>query len=243
MFVSRLKRRIPWKTAEGEDPSRHLVPAMDPAGSFSEAYRALRTNLLYAFVDSPPRVIAVTSPGRREGKTTTCANLGVVLAQVNKNALIVDCDLRAPTMHKIFGLQNTYGFVSTLIGERRLQDVCHEPLPGLKVLTAGPVPSNPAELLSSTRFAEFVDQARQQFDYVLFDTSPIQLVSDPAVVARHSDGVLLVLDAQNTRKVSTRQSVRSLEAVGARVLGTVLNNVKVPSQAHQRESYGDLPKS
>jgi capsular exopolysaccharide synthesis family protein len=203
-----------------------LVAVREPSGPAAEAYRALRTSLLYAFVDSSPRIIVTTSPGRHEGKTTTCANLGVALAQVN-STLIVDCDLREPALHKVFVLRNLNGLVNVLMGEYDLQEVCHEPLPGLKVMTAGPVPPNPADLLSSKRFGEFIDRARRQFEYVLIDAPPIQSVSDPMIIARHGDGVLLVLDAQHTRKVSVRRSTRSLESVGARVLGTVMNNAQV----------------
>jgi len=209
-----------------------------PTGPSAEAYRALRTNLLYAYVDSSPRVIVVTSPGRGDGKTTTCANLGVALSQVNSNVLIVDCDLRQPTMHKVFALRNVYGLVNVLVGEYDLQEACHEPLPGLKVLTAGPVPPAPTELLSSQQFAEFVERARRQFEYVLIDVPPFQLVSDPIVVARLGDGALLVLDAQKTRKVTVRQGVRNLEAVGAKVLGTVMNNTKVPRRTYHDHVYG-----
>jgi len=176
----------------------------------------------------------ITSPGRGDGKTTTCANLGVSLSQVNSNTLVVDCDLRQPALHKVFALRNVYGLVNVLVGEYGLQEACHEPLPGLKVLTAGPIPPTPTELLSSDQFTEFIDLARNEFDHVLIDVPPLQFVSDPIVVARRCDGAVLVFDSQRTRKVSIRQSVRSLEAVGARVLGTVMNNTKVP----RRSSYG-----
>jgi len=197
----------------------------------------MRANLLYGFIDSPPRVIVVTSPGRGEGKTTTCANLGVVLAQAENNTLIVDCDLRGPGIHKAFGLRNMYGIVDVLGGELDLQEACHVPVPGLQVLTAGPIPPNSAEFLSSTRFAKFVDEVRTQFDYVLIDTPPAQSVSDSTVVAPHGDGVVLVLDAQNTRKGKVRQTVRRLEAVGTRILGTVMNNAKVPRSAYYEYVY------
>jgi receptor protein-tyrosine kinase len=169
----------------------------------------------------------ITSPGRGEGKTTTCTNLGVALSQGNNNTLIVDCDLRRPTVHKMFDLRNLNGLVNVAVGEYGLQEVCHEPLPQLKVLTAGPLPPNPGELLSSKPFAELIHQTRQQFEYVLIDVPPVQLVSDALIVARHGDGVVLAFNAQDTRKGSVRQSVRSLNAVGARILGTVMNNVKV----------------
>jgi capsular exopolysaccharide synthesis family protein len=169
----------------------------------------------------------LTSPGPREGKSTTCANLGVALAQADRSTLILDCNLRRPTVHKIFGLHNDRGIVAILAEERNWQEVSQEPLPGLKVIAVGPIPPNPTELLSSRRFAEFLDQARRVFDYVLIDTPATDLVSDPAVVATQGDGVLLVLDARDVRKGAVLQAMRRLQTVGATVLGTIMNDAKV----------------
>lgn len=218
-----------WSTGNNDergDLSGRLITTLDPTSVASEAYRTLRTNLLYALVDDPPKVIVMTSPGPQEGKSTTCANLGVVLAQADKRTLIIDCDLRKPVVHKVFGTRNIWGVVDVLVGKRRAEDIWQEPVPNLKVLPVGPIPPNPAELLGSRRFTDFLAGVRKQFDYVLIDAPPIGLVSDPAIVATQGDGVLLVLDAQKTRKVALRESMRSLEAVGARVLGTVMNNMK-----------------
>jgi len=229
MLLAKLKRRAPWNRVKGLDLYESLVAIREPNGSSAEAYRALRTNLLYAFVDSSPRVIVITSPGAGEGKTTTCANLGVTLAQVNGKSLIVDCDLRKPNLHMMFGVRNLYGFTNVLRGEHSLQEACHTPFPGLNLLTAGPIPPDPTELLSSRRLAGFIDQAHQQYEYMLIDAPPVRFVSDPVIIARHGDGVLLVFDAQSTRKGWVRQSVRSLENVGARVLGVVMNNAQAPT--------------
>lgn len=226
MRRSNLKSRRERKEAKSGDLSERLVTVLDPNGHASEAFRTLRTSLMYARVDTPPKTIVVTSHGPREGKSTTCANLGVVLAQASKNTLLLDCDFRNPVIHKIFNLRNLRGIVDILIGERSLQEVAHEPLAGLKVVTVGLLPPNPSEIASSRRFAEFLGQVRRDFDYVIIDAPPVGLVADPLVLASQGDGVLLVLDAQNTRKGSVRQAMRSLESVGARVLGTVMNNVK-----------------
>ena len=215
-----------------------LVTMTDPASPSAEAYRTLRTNLQYRFVDSPPKVIVITSPGRREGKTITCANLGVVLAQADNNTLIVDCDLRAPEVHKAFGLRNPYGIVDVLSGEQDVQEACHVPVPGLKVLSTGPIPPAPAELLSSRQFVDLMDQVRTQFDYVLVDTPSMQAVSDPLIIVPKSDGVLLVLDAQKTRKGSVRKHVRDVESIGSRVLGIVMNNTRVPKDNYRNYEYG-----
>jgi capsular exopolysaccharide synthesis family protein len=230
MVHLRLKDRPRREEQANDYFSGHLVTVTSPDDAASEAYRTLRTNLLHALVDDQPKVIAVTSPGPMEGKSTTCANLGVVLAQADKTTLILDCDLRKPTIHKAFGLQNLWGVVNLLTGERQPQEVWHElPRLGLKIVTAGPIPPDPAALLYSRRFAQLLDQLRREFDYVLLDCPPTQLVYDPIVLAPRADGVLLVIESQNTRKESVRDSMRSLEEVGANVLGTVMNNVEVPT--------------
>lgn len=220
------KRRLR-QEAETSDMSGRLITVLEPTSASAEAYRTLRTNLLYAAVDDPPKVVALTSTGPREGKSTTCANLAVALAQAGKRTLLLDCDLRRPVIHKIFGLLNTRGLVNILTGERNLSEVQQElPTSLLWVVTSGTLPPNPAELLGSRRFAEFLHQARQDFDYVLLDTPPLGAVSDPIILATQSDGTLLILDAQRTRKSAVRRSVRALKAVGANVIGTVMNNVE-----------------
>jgi capsular exopolysaccharide synthesis family protein len=209
-----------------DDATLDLVTVYDPTGAASEAYRMLRTNLFYALIDSPPKIIVMTSVSFGEGKSTTAANLGVTLAQADKNVLILDCDLRRPRLHSMFGENNTNGLVDILAGGSRVEEVWREPIPGLKLICAGPSLPNPAELLSSRRLREFLTEMRPRFDYVLVDAPPVG-VSDSVVLAAHGDGVLLVLDSQRTRKGPLRQAVRSLQGVGANVLGTVMNNIEV----------------
>ena len=233
MTRSRLQRQAQ-KDKVGTS-SEHLVTLLDPGGVASESYRSLRTSLFYAVMDAPPTVILMTSPGSADGKSTTCANLAVVLAQAGKETLLVDGDLREPSLHKFFGVPNVSGLVNVLSGEYDLSEACTEPFPGLKMLSTGPIPPYPTELLSSGRFAEFVGQARRLFDYVLIDSPPTQLVSDPMIIAAKADAVLLVLDCQETSKRSLRKAVRDLEAVGANVLGTVVN--KAPKAETGRYGY------
>lgn len=238
MFRSReAKLRRARKEDDADDLYRGLVTVLDTTSAAAEAYRTLRTNLLYATVDTPPKVVVLTSPGPREGKSTTCANLSVTLAQADESVLLIDCDFRRPVVHKIFGLRNFQGVVNCLAGERSPRDVWQETVPGLKVLTVGPIPPNPAELLGSRRFAEFLNQMRGEFDHVLIDAPPVGLVSDPAILSTLSDGVLLVLDSRDIRKRSLLQSVRSLEAVGADILGTVINSAKTPRGTYYTYKY------
>lgn len=228
MYNSKMKgKRHPASSAE--EFAARVSTIHDPTSATSEAYRTLRTNLIYSLVDVPPKVIVLTSPGPGEGKSTTCANLGVVLAQAGRAVLIVDCDFRKPVMHKFFGMRNFLGVVDVLAGERKLQEVTKQPMEGLTIIPVGHIPPNPTELLGTQRFKQLLTSVRQEFDYVLIDAPPVGIVSDPAILATQGDGVLLVLDAQNTRKSTVRQALRSLGAVGANVLGTVMNNVKLSS--------------
>jgi capsular exopolysaccharide synthesis family protein len=229
------------KEKEPEAFAKYLVTILDPTSAASEAYRTLRTNLLYGLGDTPPKVIVLASPDPGKGKSTTCANLGVVLAQAGKSTLILDCDLRRPVIHRFFGLRNLHGVTDVLVGERSLQQVWHEPVEGLRVAPVGSVPPNPTEILGSRRFSEFLTSVREEFDYVLIDTPPMGSVSDSVILATQGDGVLLVLDAQNTRKRSVRQAMRTLNAVGANVLGTVMNNFKV-SRSDYYYGYSDDKK-
>ncbi len=219
---------------EAKDISGRLVTNLKSAGAAYQAYRTLRTNLIHSLADTPTKAIVLTSPGIQEGKSAVCANLGVALARVGKRTLIMDCDFRDPAIHKIFGLSNTNGMVDVLTDERGLQEVWQEPLPGLKVVPVGYISRNPAdslvddlpELLGSNRFAELLEQLRTEFDYVLIDTAPTEVVPDPAILATQVDAVLLVLDPQKTHKSGLRRAVYDLESIGARVLGTVMTNAK-----------------
>ena len=220
-------RRWIRRDAGGGELSGRLVTLLDPRSAASEAYRTLRANLIYAEVDTPPKAVLVTSPGPAEGKSTVCANLGVVLAQSGKSTLIIDCDFRRPVMHEIFGLQGPGGVAEVLAGEHDFQGSCQEPLPDLKlkVLTVGALPPNPAEFVASRSLSQLLRTAKDQFDHVLIDSPPMGQVSDPIVLATQVDGVLMILDAHKTRKVSLQRAVHNLNSVGARVLGTVMNNV------------------
>ena len=209
----------------------------DPAGASAEGYRTLRTNLMYALVNDPPKTLVLTSPGPREGKSTTCANLAIALAQADKKTLLLDCDLRKPVVHKTFDYFNLKGLVNVLVEDRVLEEVWQTPYPNLTVVPAGPPPLNPSELLSSDNFAEFLTEVRYEFDYVLMDAPPVGPVSDSTVLATQADGVLLVFDAQRTRKIALRRSLTSLETVGGRVLGTIMNNIDASGGGYGGYSY------
>ena len=227
--MTRLLPRL-WHSRDrivNHQPFASLVTLLDPYSEASEAYRTLGITLMHAPIGASRRVVVITSPSPLEGKSTTCANLGVVLAQAEKRTLIADCDFRKPAMHKIFELRNTIGMADVLAGERSLQEACQQTSQQrLQVMTAGLVPPNPVEPLSSERFSQLLDKMRQEFDYIVVDVPPTSLVTDPLIVAAQGDVVLLVVDARVTREIAVKQSLRSLENVGAHVLGTVVNNAK-----------------
>jgi receptor protein-tyrosine kinase len=222
------QRMAPSKTEDSvDDISERLITLSEPDGPTAEAFRALSANLLYAGRDMRPKVVMLTSPDAHEDKSLSCSNLGVVLAEMGERTLIVDCDFRRPVQHEILSLRNSQGLVNLLAGERELHEVWQEtPVGGLWVVTAGPLRPKPAKLLNFRHFGRFLIRARQDFDYVLIDAPPTQPVSDSMLLAPLVDGVLLVFDSQSTRKGTVRESVRSLQAVKANVLGTVMTDFR-----------------
>jgi capsular exopolysaccharide synthesis family protein len=205
----------------------NLITLTDPRNPVVEAFRTLRTNLEFSSLDHPVKTLVVTSPGDGEGKSTTLANLAVTTAQSEKTVCLIDCDLRRPSLHHLFGLSNEVGLTS-MIRDDSLRDA--PPLqatsvPGLRVLTSGPLPPNPSELLGSRRMEEIIASLSRQADIVLFDAPPITMVTDAAVLATKVDGVLLVVSAGHTRREHARRAKALLEKVNARLVGVVLNNV------------------
>lgn len=206
-------------------PTQRVVTVVDVHSPGAEAYRTLRTNLLFsAAVQSLHRVI-VTSAAPKEGKSTTAANLAAACAQQGQKVLLIDCDLRGPTVHTLFNRQRAPGLTNVLIGTVALDDALNQTnLPELSVLTAGTTPPNPAELLGSPKMAKLLDDLSARFDLVVIDTPPLLAASDAAILGRISDGTLVVIRAGQTQRVAVQEAIQQLHTVGARVLGTVLND-------------------
>ena len=213
---------------EGETAAEKLVTVSQPKSPNAEAYRILRTNLLFSALDNPPRTLLVTSSSPSEGKSTTLANLGVVMAQQGQQVVLVDSDLRRPTLHRLFQLPNSVGLTNALLHEHPngMTFMQSTQVDNLSVLTTGPLPPNPAELLGSARFGELIKNLQQHADVILFDTPPALAVTDAPVLARQVDGVLLVIDAGATRRQWAVTAQETLEKVGANVLGVALNRLQ-----------------
>lgn len=201
------------------------MTAIDPKSPISEQYRTIRTNIQYSSVDQEQRVIMVTSSGPAEGKSTTVANLAVTFAQLGKKVLLVDADLRKPTVHYTFGVNNLFGFTTVLTKQRPLESVVRETeIQDLYVLTSGPIPPNPAELLISKSMEQFIEEAKEQFDYILFDTPPLLAVADPQILANQCDGSILVVFSERTEIEQAKKAKELLENAHSKLLGVVLNH-------------------
>ena len=206
-----------------------LITVSEPRSPISEAYRTLRTNLDFASLDQALKTLVVTSAGVGEGKSTTLANLAVVSAQAGRKVVLVDADLRRPTLHQIFGLSNEAGLTTLMMDEATLASppIQKTDVQGLSVLTSGPLPPNPADLMGSRRMEVSIAALAKDADQVFFDTPPVVAVTDAAVLATKVDGVLLVISAGKTRREYARTAVQRLEQINARLVGTVLTNAQV----------------
>lgn len=208
--------------------TRQLIAWLKTKAPESEAYRTLRTNIQFSSVDKPIRTLLVSSSSPGEGKSTTSANLAVVLAQTGQRVIVVDTDLRRPVQHKIFGVPNNTGLTTALLsGEHIVLDSQLQPteVENLQVLTSGPIPPNPSELLGSHRMAKLIEALAEQADIVIFDSPPVLAVTDAAVLGRQMDGVLLVADAGSTREHALAGAAGELRKTGANVLGVALNRL------------------
>ncbi len=207
-------------------PGPELVTLHNPSSLITESYRVLRTNILYSSPDNPVRTLVVTSPLPGEGKTTTAGNLAVVMAQGGSQVLLVDLDLRSPNVHRLFGISNSAGLTNLLVEDRSLESVVQKDSIGnLDILTTGPIPPNPAELVGSKKFAMFIEEMKTVYDYIILDSSPCVAYTDSVLAGRISDGVLLVISATIGRMDAAVQAKKNFEKVGAKIIGVVLNGV------------------
>ena len=215
-----------------------IISYNDPKSVISEQYRAIRTNIEYSNVDQNTKTILVTSSDKNEGKTTTVSNLAVSFANLNKKVLLIDCDLRNPSIHKMFRLNNIYGLTDILAKDRAV-DKCIQKteLENLYVLTAGSTPPNPAEILSSEKMKNLIEDLKNIYDYIFIDTPPIGLVTDAGVLSSFIDGVVLVVKSESVEKKYLEETKKKLDAVDARILGAILNSYKSEQKDYNYYSY------
>lgn len=207
---------------------RRLLAHNSPKDPVAEQYRTIRTNIQFSNVDQDIKTIVLTSSGAEEGKSTTSSNLATVYAQQGLNVLLIDADLRKPTGHYTFRLENHIGLTNVLTRQSTLaQAVQESEIPHLSVLTSGPIPPNPSELLASAQMAELLKEMKKQFDMIIFDTPPILAVADAQILANQVDGTILVVSSGKTEKDAALKSKELLSNAKGKLLGVVLNNRKV----------------
>ena len=228
------KHRIPWLTrtptiaTSSEMLRSRLVAGRNPRGSASEAYRTLRTNLTFAHLEKPPRTLVFTSPAPGDGKSTSSSNLAITLAQQGLRCILIDADMRRGMMHNAFDTTNKPGLSDYLLGGLSLEEVIRSvDLSDAKFdfIPTGTLPPNPAELLASTRMQALLEHLEGEYDTVIFDAPPLNVVTDAAVIGARTDGVVVVVRAGVTDRSAVRYAFEQLTSVHARVLGCVLNDV------------------
>lgn len=221
---------------------QRLASIVAPRSPVAEAFRALRTNLEFASVDEPLRSLLVTSAIPGEGKSTISANIAVAFAQAGRRVILLDADMRRPSIHRLFELPNAYGLTTLLRAEETaISSVAHRTEePNLRVITTGPLPPNPAELLGSQRMREVLDRLSAEAEMIIVDSPPLHAVTDAAVLASALGGTLLVIHAGRTRRAAVRQAKEALDRVSAHVVGVVLNRLTERSTAgYYYRYYGD----
>ncbi len=215
-----------------------LVTMANPRSTSSEAYRKLRTNIQFSSIDSQIQTIMIASASSGEGKTTTIGNLAVTYAQEGKKVLVMDTDLRKPAVHLMFNVPNHVGLTSVLSSQYKVTEVLRETgVEGLHVLSSGPIPPNPSEMIGSRKMTALLEGLKEEYDVILFDTPPVLTVTDALIISSLCDGVILVVNAGKVKKDLVKKAKAHLEHVNARILGAVLNNVQIPKS--RNNSYGE----
>jgi polysaccharide biosynthesis transport protein len=229
------KRRHRGRRLEAGAPE--LVVHHDPTSGVAEAARAIRTNLMFMDPDSPAKTLLVTSAGPSEGKTTVATCIAIAMAQAGQRVLLIDCDLRRPRIRRVFGISGDNGVTSALLDDTFTEAVQDTTVPNLRVMGSGPVPPNPAELFHTDRFKRLLERARSRFDRVIVDSPPVAAVTDATILSTLVDGTVLVVRAGKTRKDVGRYALRSLQGVGGKVAGVVLNAMDFSRSSYLYSQY------
>ena len=222
----------------GLQPKGNQLATLDALSSVVEAYRMLRTSLLLSTAGKPPRTILLTSSQPGEGKTTTAINTAISMAQLGSSVLLIDADMRRPTIHKTFKMPHVRGLSTYLAGNGDIDSfIAKLPMPNLSVLTAGPIPPNPAELISSDRMRDMLRTLSDRFDHIIIDSPPLITVTDPVILSTMVDGSMLVVQSGRSTKELIRRARQELAGVNARIFGVILNNVDIMRDGYDEFYY------
>jgi capsular exopolysaccharide synthesis family protein len=216
----------------------HPIISNGVPANFSESFRGIRTNVLFSSAQEGSKSIVVTSTGPGEGKSMVASNLAISLAQAGQRVLIVDADMRKPKAHEIFGVTQEPGLSNLLVGNAKASEsVRKTAVPGLWIVAAGRIPPNPAELVGSPRFRDFLESLKDHFEWVIIDSPPVMAVTDASLIAHHASGVLFVVGAEMTSRQNAQRALDQLEQVQARFIGSVLNRVDLKHNAYYYSQY------
>nr|WP_269144142.1 CpsD/CapB family tyrosine-protein kinase [Clostridium guangxiense] len=208
----------------------------EPKSPVSEAYRTLRTNIQFSSFDKEIKSILVTSSGPEEGKSTTIGNLAFAMTQAGKKVVLVDCDLRKPSVHKKFSISNMTGLSNYLVGEIDFEGVLTKYSDNLHIIPSGTIPPNPAEMISSNKMKSFIQRCKEEYDCILLDAPPVIAVTDAQLLSTEVDGVLLVVASQQADKDAVKKAKELLQNVKANIIGVVLTKTK--SKSGYGKGYG-----
>lgn len=215
-----------------------MITFKNPKSPVSESYRTLRTNIRFMSFKKNIKSIAITSPHPGDGKTTVAINLGITMAQAGSRVILMDCDLRNPSVHKGFLLDNNKGLTNILAINAPYNDcIFKTEINNLYIIPSGPKPPNPSELLGSDNTKELLEQLKSQYDYILIDTPPVLLVTDAALMASISDGTLIVITYSKTEVKDAAKVKDILNNVGANIIGAVNNKTKLPKKSQYSKYY------
>lgn len=219
---------------------KNIISYSQPKSVIAEEFRAIRTNIQYSNLDKKIKTIVVTSTTKDEGKTTITTNLAVNFSKIeNKKVLIIDCDLRNPSIYKEFGISNSNGLTDLLVEEKDLSNYIKETeINNLHILTSGSIPPNPSEMLSSNRMKVFMEKVREEYDYVFIDTPPIGMVTDAGILSAFLDGTILVVKSDYVDTKDLQETKKKLVSVNANILGVILNANKVKKDDYYYSYYG-----
>lgn len=214
-----------------------LIVDKEPKSPVSEAYRTIRTNIEFSSFDKVMKIILITSSGPQEGKSVTSSNLALAMAQSGKKTLLIDCDLRKPTIHKKFKISNRIGLSNLLADGLKLSETVFCFSSGMNVLTSGTIPPNPSEMLSSKKMKVFLQEASKIYDRIVIDSPPVNAVTDAQILATIADGVVLVIGSGITEIDLAKRAKELLDKVKANIIGVVLNKAESSSGKYGNKYY------
>lgn len=198
----------------------------NPRSIEAESYRTLRTNIQYSCIDKEIKSIVVTSACPKEGKSTVAGNLAISFAQNGKKVIIIDCDLRKPTIHRKFNISNISGLSEVMIGKETLVNAIQEYKSNLHILTSGKIPPNPAEMINSTTMSNLLEELREKYDIIIVDSAPLEAVTDGQILSAKVDGTIVVIKVGESKMELVKEAKNLLNKVGANIIGVVMNEVK-----------------